>query len=54
LLNTKIGKAIIGFKTMRALPQRFAKIQTANPNKFEKGLDTFIRNRIKYAFDQFK
>jgi hypothetical protein len=54
LLLSKAGLAAIAFKLIRSLPQRFTKIQTANPIRFEKGLDKFIRNRFRSAFDQFK
>jgi hypothetical protein len=54
LLQSKAGRAIVAFKRIQGLPQRFKTILTINPVKFEKGLDKFIRNRFKYAFDQFK
>jgi hypothetical protein len=42
------------FRIIKNLPNRVAKLNTANANKFEQGLSGYARRRVKFTFDQFK
>ena len=54
LLSTKTGLIEIAFQRIQALPHRRQKSDPSSANSFEKGLDKWIRDKLKYVFDQFK
>jgi hypothetical protein len=54
LLNTKIGKVFNAFLLLKTLPERKEFRDPTKANRFEKGLDKFIRDKLKYTYDQFR
>lgn len=54
LLSTKVGQIFNAFLIMKTLPQRQAVRDPTTANRFEKGLDKFVRDKLKYTFDKFR
>jgi len=54
LLNTKVGQIFNAFLILKTLPERKEIRDPTTANRFEKGLDKFIRNKLKFTFDQFR
>jgi hypothetical protein len=54
LLTSRCGLVVTAFRKIQALPHRRGKTDYKEANKFEKGLDKWITDKLKYAFDQFK
>ncbi len=54
MLGTQVGKIFNAIRIMKTLPERKGVLDPTNANKFEKGLSKFLKDKLKFTFDQFK
>ncbi len=54
MLGTQVGKIFNAIRIMKTLPERKDVLDPTNANKFEKGLSKFLKDKLKFTFDQFK
>jgi hypothetical protein len=54
ILGTQVGQIFNAIRIMKTLPPRANVLDPTNANKFEKGLAKFLRDKLKFTFDQFK